>query len=83
LQEGSRSPLPLREENGFLPDLEAVSEETARKAKILYVNYPNNPTAATADKRFHERWVTLPDNTRSWSAMMPPTPKSLSTAIVR
>lgn len=47
--------LPLREENGFLPDLEAVSEETARKAKILYVNYPNNPTAATADKRFHER----------------------------
>jgi len=47
--------LPLREENGFLPDLEAVSEKTARKAKILYVNYPNNPTAATADKPFYER----------------------------
>lgn len=51
--------LPLREENGFLPDLEAVPEETARKAKILYINYPNNPTAATADKPFFERVVAF------------------------
>lgn len=49
--------LPLREENGFLPDLDAVPGETARKAKILYVNYPNNPTSATADKSFYERVV--------------------------
>ncbi|MEW6444278.1 MAG: LL-diaminopimelate aminotransferase [bacterium] len=49
--------LPLTRQNRFLPDLEAVPEETARRAKILYVNYPNNPTAATAEKRFFERVV--------------------------
>ncbi len=40
--------LPLQEEHGFFPDLEAVSEDVARRAKILWLNYPNNPTGVTA-----------------------------------
>ncbi len=49
--------MPLREDNGFLPDLAAIREEIWRKAKILFVNYPNNPTAAVADKSFFEELV--------------------------
>ena len=41
-------PLPLLEENGFFPDLGAVSQKAARRAKLLFLNYPNNPTAAVA-----------------------------------
>jgi len=47
--------LPLREENDFLPDLESVPEEVARRAKLLWLNYPNNPTGAVADIEFFER----------------------------
>lgn len=39
--------VPLRAENGFKPDLSAISEEQLLKAKILWVNYPNNPTGVT------------------------------------
>ena len=49
--------LPLRKENAFLPDLEAIPAEIARQAKLLWINYPNNPTAAVADKAFFERVV--------------------------
>jgi LL-diaminopimelate aminotransferase len=49
--------LPLRKENRFLPDLSAIPVETAIKAKILFVNYPNNPTAAVADRAFFEQVV--------------------------
>lgn len=45
-------PMPLREENGFLPRLEDIPEDTARKAKIMYINYPNNPTGAVATRDF-------------------------------
>ncbi|MBI4340661.1 MAG: LL-diaminopimelate aminotransferase [Candidatus Omnitrophica bacterium] len=41
-------PLPLLEENGFFPDLGAVSQKAARRAKVMFLNYPNNPTAAVA-----------------------------------
>jgi len=51
--------LPLREENGFLPDLDAVPAKTAKKAKLIFVNYPNNPTAACADPAFYERLVAF------------------------
>jgi succinyldiaminopimelate transaminase len=51
--------LPLRAENDFLPDLEAVDEETWRRTAILWVNYPNNPTGATASLDFYERAVEL------------------------
>lgn len=45
--------MPLKEENGFLPDLEAIPEEIAHKAKLMFLNYPNNPTGAIADERFY------------------------------
>jgi LL-diaminopimelate aminotransferase len=49
--------LPLREENDFLPDLDAVPADTWRKAKMIFVNYPNNPTSAMASKGFYEKLV--------------------------
>ncbi len=51
--------LPLTEENGFLPDLDAVPETIARDAKALWLNYPNNPTGAVADLEFFERAVAF------------------------
>ncbi len=47
----------LRRENGFLPDLSAIPEEVARRAKLLWINYPNNPTAALASRDFYRRVV--------------------------
>ena len=49
--------LPLREEHRFLPDLDAVPREVAEKAKALVVNYPNNPTGASATPEFFARVV--------------------------
>ncbi len=46
--------LPLRRERGFLPDLEAIPGEVWRKASILWLNYPNNPTGAAAPASFLE-----------------------------
>jgi len=51
--------LPLREDRGFLPDLEAVPAEVARRAKLLWLNYPNNPTSAVAGLEFFERAVAF------------------------
>jgi LL-diaminopimelate aminotransferase len=44
--------MPLRRENAFLPDLNAIPKEVARRARLMWLNYPNNPTAATADLSF-------------------------------
>ncbi|NPB07188.1 MAG: LL-diaminopimelate aminotransferase [Aquificae bacterium] len=49
--------LPLKEENGFLPDLEAVPPEVLKRAKIIWVNYPNNPTSAPPTLEFYEKLV--------------------------
>jgi LL-diaminopimelate aminotransferase len=49
---GTTYRLPLRRENGFLPDLAAIPQEVARRAKLLWLNYPNNPTAAVAPRAF-------------------------------
>ncbi|MGC9197025.1 MAG: LL-diaminopimelate aminotransferase [Syntrophobacteraceae bacterium] len=49
--------MPLLKENGFLPDLEAIAPETAGRARLMFLNYPNNPTGATADRDFYERVV--------------------------
>ncbi|MBW2305462.1 MAG: LL-diaminopimelate aminotransferase [Deltaproteobacteria bacterium] len=49
--------LPLRRENGFLPDLSAVPVDVASKSKLLFINYPNNPTAAVAGLDFFEHAV--------------------------
>jgi LL-diaminopimelate aminotransferase len=54
---GELYPLPLLKENNFLPDLEAIPEEVALKARMMWVNYPNNPVAAVADRAFYQRVV--------------------------
>lgn len=49
--------LPLTRERGWLPDLDAIPEDVAHKARALWLNYPNNPTGAVADLAFFERVV--------------------------
>lgn len=49
--------LSLTKKNHFLPDLDAIPAEVARQAKMLWINYPNNPTAAVAEKDFFTRVV--------------------------
>lgn len=49
--------LPLLPENNFLPDLEGIPGEVLSRAKILWLNYPNNPTAAVADREFFAKVV--------------------------
>jgi LL-diaminopimelate aminotransferase len=49
--------MPLVPELGFIPDLDAIDAETRRRAKLLFVNYPNNPTGAVAPAGFFERLV--------------------------
>ncbi|MGB2695791.1 MAG: LL-diaminopimelate aminotransferase [Dehalococcoidia bacterium] len=56
---GETFALPLTEERAFLPDLAAVPEDVARRAKLLWLNYPNNPTAAIAGLDFFERAVAF------------------------
>lgn len=49
--------LPLREENGFLPDFESIPADILKRAKIIFVNYPNNPTGAVAPRSFYEKLI--------------------------
>jgi LL-diaminopimelate aminotransferase len=49
--------LPLTPENGFVPDLSMVPDDVAARARVLWLNYPNNPTAACADLSFFQRAV--------------------------
>ena len=49
--------LPLTKENSFLPDLKSITSDIAKRAKILYLNYPNNPTGANATQGFYEEAV--------------------------
>ena len=49
--------MPLLKENKFLPDLEAIPADVARRAKIMFLNYPNNPIGATADRSFFQELV--------------------------
>lgn len=49
--------LPLQPERNYLPDLESVPEQVADRAKMLWLNYPNNPTAATATLKFFSNAV--------------------------
>lgn len=49
--------LPLLHENAYLPDLESIPADVLAKARLLWLNYPNNPTAACADLAFFERAV--------------------------
>jgi len=47
--------MPLLRENGFLPDLDRIPRPVLAKAKILFLNYPNNPTSAVADRKFYRK----------------------------
>jgi len=50
---------PLVKENAFLPDFSQIPPEVSEKAKLLFINYPNNPTGAVADHEFFERVVAF------------------------
>ncbi len=49
--------MPLKAENKFLPDLDAIPEDVAKKAKLMFLNYPNNPTGAIASLDFYKKVV--------------------------
>ncbi len=49
--------LPLLEKNGFFPDLDGISDDVKKRAKLLVVNYPNSPTGAVATRDFYTRGV--------------------------
>lgn len=51
--------MPLFAENGFLPDYDGLKEAVVRKAKLMFLNYPNNPTGATATKQFFAETVSF------------------------
>lgn len=51
--------MPLRPENNFLPDLDAIPEDIAKKAKLLILNYPNNPTGAFATLEFFKKVIAF------------------------
>jgi len=53
--------MPLKEENGFLPDYTAIPQRVLMNAKMMFINYPNNPTAASATKDFFSETVNLAD----------------------
>jgi len=51
--------MPLTLENNWLPDLDAIPEDVAQRARLMWLNYPNNPTAGVADREFLERAVAF------------------------
>lgn len=51
--------MPLLEKNDFLPDFDAIPEAIKQQARLIWLNYPNNPTAATAPLSFYEKAVAL------------------------
>ena len=59
LAEGKPYYLPLREETNWLPNLKAIPEYILKKSKLLWINYPNNPTAAVADLNFFNQVVNF------------------------
>ncbi len=51
--------IPLKRENAFLPDLKSIPEEVAKRAKLFYVNYPNNPTGAAPTEAFFDELIAF------------------------
>ena len=51
--------MPLTEQNGYLPDLKGIPGDVLKRAKLMYLNYPNNPTSTCAPKSFFEEAVAL------------------------
>lgn len=60
--------MPLREENGFLPDLAAIPPDLVRRAKLMFLNYPNNPTGADAPLSFYESVTAFAKKHGIWIA---------------
>lgn len=56
---GENYVMPLLEENGFLPDLGSIPQDVLEKSKLMFLNYPNNPTAAVAPKAFFDEVVRI------------------------
>jgi LL-diaminopimelate aminotransferase len=54
---GESVEMPLLEKNGYLPDLDAIDGAKLKRAKLMFLNYPNNPTAASAGVEFFEKVV--------------------------
>ena len=54
---GESHRMPLLEENVWLPDLDAIPAEVARNAKVMWLNYPNNPTAAVATQEYYVKVI--------------------------
>ena len=54
---GQVQKVPLLRENDFLPDLDSIPAEIAKKAKMIWINYPNNPTGATATPEFYQKLI--------------------------
>jgi len=57
---GTTHYMPILESNGYLPDLDAIPEAVYRKTKIMFLNYPNNPTGATAPDDFFPKAIEKP-----------------------
>lgn len=51
--------MPLRDENDFLPDFKAIPQDILKRAKLMWINYPNNPTGATTGPEFYEEAIAL------------------------
>ncbi len=56
---GAPFPMPLTMDNGFLPDLDAIPRSVAKAAKLMFLNYPNNPTGAVAPLEYYEKAVAF------------------------
>ena len=54
---GTPYAMPLLEENGYLPDFDKIPEDIAKKSKLMFLNYPNNPTGAVADLELFKKAV--------------------------
>ncbi len=57
LADGTPYVMPLKRRSGFLPDFDIISTEVLKKARIMFINYPNNPTGAVASLEFFEKAV--------------------------
>ncbi|MBI4654592.1 MAG: LL-diaminopimelate aminotransferase [Nitrospirae bacterium] len=51
--------MPLIKENNFLPDLKAIPSGILKKAKLMFINYPNNPTSAVAGRNFYKEIISF------------------------
>jgi LL-diaminopimelate aminotransferase len=56
---GESHMMPLKEENGFLPDFKSIPESVLKNARLMFINYPNNPTSAVAPRAFFEEAIAL------------------------